>query len=544
MPVHLYGHPAAMDRADGRSPSRHGLAIFEDAGPGALRGGDGRSGRCVRTAGAFSFYPTKNMTTGEGGMVVRRGRGSPARVRLLRNQGMERRYENEVVGFNVRMTDVAAAIGRVQLDQVDRLDRAAPAQRGVPRRPPQGGGSTTPPVAPGRRARLPPVHRARADDRDGRAAAPHRPGVGTGVYYPTPIHRLPSFAKAPDVIWSCRRPNGPPNEVDLAAGAPVAVRRTTSIPGRGRGDRAVRDEGAARRPGRPRHDGPQPRTGAAEPGRVWSWSRSPTRPATRPVSRGGPDVSRTWTAGRRRHRPVRGRRTHRAARDRSAWSSHAAGVHALIEKPLGRARSEGAGELVAAFEAQGLVARSATSSAYNPALQALRSRLQAGELGELYQVSPAARARSPTASPTSAWSWTSPPTTSTLTAWVTGRDYASVSARTAHKSGREHEDLVAVVGQLDDGTVVNHLVNWLSPMKERVTVVTGDRGCFVADTLTADLTFYANASDPHGVGGHGVFRGVAEGDMIRFAIPKPEPLRTELTAFRDAILRSRDGAGA
>ena len=90
-----------------------------------------------------------------------------------------------------------------------------------------------------------------------------------------------------------------------------------------------------------------------------------------------------------------------------------------------------------------------------------------------------------------------------LTAWVTQQDYTSVSARTAHRSGREHEDMVAVVGQLTRGTITNHLVNWLSPFKERVTIITGSRGSFIADTLTADLTFHAMGSDlevPRSVG--------------------------------------------
>jgi predicted dehydrogenase len=100
-----------------------------------------------------------------------------------------------------------------------------------------------------------------------------------------------------------------------------------------------------------------------------------------------------------------------------------------------------------------------------------------------------------------------------------------------------------MTGRLADGTVVNHLVNWLSPMKERVTIVTGEKGCFVADTLTADLTFYANSSVatiPHWEAMQ-AFRGVSEGDMVRFAIAKPEPLRTELEAFRDAVLDVNDG---
>ena len=122
-----------------------------------------------------------------------------------------------------------------------------------------------------------------------------------------------------------------------------------------------------------------------------------------------------------------------------------------------------------------------------------------------------------------------------LTSWVTGQEYTSVSARTVSRSGRLHEDMVAVVGQLADGTMVNHLVNWLSPLKERSTVITGDRGCFVADTLTADLTFYANGAIDTEWEALRAFRGVAEGDMVRYAIPKREPLLVEHERFRDAV---------
>jgi predicted dehydrogenase len=110
-----------------------------------------------------------------------------------------------------------------------------------------------------------------------------------------------------------------------------------------------------------------------------------------------------------------------------------------------------------------------------------------------------------------------------------------VAARTAHRSGRPHEDLVAITGQLADGTVTNHLVNWLSPMKERLTVITGEKGALVADTLTADLTFFENGVVPT-EGALARFRGVTEGNVTRFAFPKPEPLRTEHESFRDALL--------
>jgi predicted dehydrogenase len=123
-----------------------------------------------------------------------------------------------------------------------------------------------------------------------------------------------------------------------------------------------------------------------------------------------------------------------------------------------------------------------------------------------------------------------------LTTWVTGQRYASVAAHTTHRSGRPHEDLLAAVGQLTDGTIAHHQVNWLSPLKERTTVVTGDRGCLVADTLTGDLSYFANGCAPNQWEALTAFRGVTEGDMIRYALRKKEPLLGEHEAFRDAVL--------
>ena len=121
-----------------------------------------------------------------------------------------------------------------------------------------------------------------------------------------------------------------------------------------------------------------------------------------------------------------------------------------------------------------------------------------------------------------------------LVTWVTGRPVATITARTTSRSRRHHEDLVAAIGELTDGT--SHLINWLSPMKERVTVATGERGCLIADTLHADLTYYANGSTTTEWAAAEVFRGVTEGDVTRYAIAKKEPLLTEHEAFRDAVL--------
>src|SRR5450756_833160 len=114
MPVHLYGHPADMPAIQ-TIAARHGLQVFEDA---AQAHGASLGGTPVGAFGSFamfSLYPTKNMTSGEGGMVSVATPEIERLMRLYRNQGMEQQYKNEVVGFNNRMTDIHAAIGRVQL---------------------------------------------------------------------------------------------------------------------------------------------------------------------------------------------------------------------------------------------------------------------------------------------------------------------------------------------------------------------------------------------------------------------------------------------
>jgi UDP-N-acetylglucosamine 3-dehydrogenase len=224
-----------------------------------------------------------------------------------------------------------------------------------------------------------------------------------------------------------------------------------------------------------------------------------------------------------------------ASHDEVGLTLAAAGIHTMIEKPLARDVA-GARKLAEAFEQSGLVAAVGHIERYNPSLQSLRTRLEAGELGEVYQI--ITRRQGPFPSRIADVGVVKDLATHDidLTAWVAQQPYKSVAAQTAHKSGREYEDLVAVTGLLADGTVTSHLVNWLSPMKERVTVVTGDRGTFVADTLNADLTFHANGIVPTEWDDIARFRGVTEGDMIRYAIAKPEPLRTEHEAFRDAVL--------
>lgn len=213
----------------------------------------------------------------------------------------------------------------------------------------------------------------------------------------------------------------------------------------------------------------------------------------------------------------------------------AAGVHTLVEKPIAHTVEAGQ-RMVDAFESQGLVGAVGHVERFNPALQELRRRLEAGELGDVYQIATRRQSTFPARIADVGVGKDLASHDIDLTAWVAQSDYSTVFAQTAFKSGREYEDMITITGRLANGIIVNHLVNWLTPMKERVTVVTGDRGTFIADTATGDLTFYANGTIPLEWESISNFRGVSEGDITRYAFAKREPLRVEHEAFRDAVL--------
>jgi len=191
LPVHLYGHPADMTGLMAVA-ARHGLQVFEDAAQAHGASLQGTPVGAFGTFGMFSLYPTKNMTSGEGGMVSVANDEIERMMRLYRNQGMMRQYENEVVGFNARMTDIHAAIGRVQLTKVGawtkrRQENAAFLSANLQ-------GVTVPPVAEGAvhvyhqyTVRVP-------QDRDGLAKAlKAEHNIGSGMFYPVPNHRLKPF---------------------------------------------------------------------------------------------------------------------------------------------------------------------------------------------------------------------------------------------------------------------------------------------------------------------------------------------------------------
>ena len=210
------------------------------------------------------------------------------------------------------------------------------------------------------------------------------------------------------------------------------------------------------------------------------------------------------------------------------------GIHALIEKPLALTVEE-ARAMAEAFSRASLIGAVGHIERFNPAIREMRRRVADGQIGRLLQV--ATRRQGPFPARIGDVGVVKDLATHDLdlTMWVTGQAYSQVASQATHRTGRPHEDMVTISGLLADGTITSHVVNWLSPFKERTVSVTGELGALVADTLTADLTYYANSLIPSEWDEVATFRGVAEGDVVRYAIAKPEPLRVEHEQFRSAI---------
>ena len=188
-PVHLFGLPADMDMIRAIA-DRHGLAVVEDACQ--AHGAEFR-GRKVGAFGhgAFSLYGTKNMTTGEGGLITTDDDRLADWIRLYRNQGMRERYHHEILGYNFRLTDIASAIG---LCQLDKLERNTARRRQIAQRYDEAFASLPikTPITPEGRTHV--FHQYTIDvgpDRDTIVDELAAAGVSTGIYYPIPVNRQP-----------------------------------------------------------------------------------------------------------------------------------------------------------------------------------------------------------------------------------------------------------------------------------------------------------------------------------------------------------------
>jgi perosamine synthetase len=186
VPVHLYGLMADMAPLE-EIARRHGVLLVEDAAQAHGATYDGVRAGSFGNAAMFSLYATKNLTTGEGGFVTTDDDDLAARLRRYRNQGADRRYYHDELGTNLRPTELAAAIGLVQLTHLD--ERNEQRGRNATRLSAGLDGYLTPQVPAGRQhvwhqytVRFP-------GERDAVARGLEARGIGSMVYYPVPIHR-------------------------------------------------------------------------------------------------------------------------------------------------------------------------------------------------------------------------------------------------------------------------------------------------------------------------------------------------------------------
>ena len=210
------------------------------------------------------------------------------------------------------------------------------------------------------------------------------------------------------------------------------------------------------------------------------------------------------------------------------------GVNVVIEKPLAATADE-ARAIIAFCAAAGVHAAVGHVERFNPALLELRRRVQDGQLGEVFLIATERVGPFPNRIRDVGVIKDLATHDLDLVRWLGGAPVSQLAAQTQHRMGREHEDLVLITGQLESGVSFNTVVDWLSPTKVRRTRILGERGMLVADTLTTDLTYYANGHVQSEWGPAQASRGVTEGDVTRYAIPRREPLLVETETFLDLL---------
>jgi UDP-N-acetylglucosamine 3-dehydrogenase len=210
------------------------------------------------------------------------------------------------------------------------------------------------------------------------------------------------------------------------------------------------------------------------------------------------------------------------------------GINIFIEKPISMS-AQSASRIISSVEDNGLIGGVGHIERFNASLVEAKRRIGLGEIGDVYQIS--TRRLGPFPARITDVGVTIDLATHDidLTKWLANSSYESICAHSTVRSGRSNEDLVSVVGKLKNGILINHNVNWLSPLKERKTIITGEKGTFVADTLRSDLTFYENGSIVNTQREIAHFKGVTQGQTTIFAFDKPEALFVEHLEFMKAL---------
>ena len=552
-PVDLFGLPADMP-AIAEIADRHGLTVVEDAcqAHGATIGGR-RTGSFGH--GAFSLYGTKNMTTGEGGFVTTDDDRVADWIRLYRNQGMRERYHHEILGYNYRLTDVAAAIGLVQLGK---LERNTERRRAIARRYDEGfaGSGIGTPVVPDGRTHV--YHQYTVDVGEDRDAIVVELTVGRHrdrhlLSHPRPppaLHRRARDPRRPARHRSRRR------ALAVVADAPEPERGGPGDGHRGR-------PSGRRTPARPRGERGSMTSRWAPAGErelrvgligLGSMGRNHLRilssmPGARLVAVADPDrdaldgaTAGNDAQGFAEPMALLGEADLDAVVIASPTTTHVAlalaaierGVATLVEKPLA-ATPEEAAVLVDAAGSRGVPLQVGHVERFNPAVLELGRLLHdGGWLSSVYAIT------SRRAGPFPARIRDVGVTVDLAThdvdilSWIAGERPVRVFAETAQRIHADHEDLLFGLMSFPSGTVAMLDVDWLTPAKRRQLAVVGEEGMFELDYLTQRLTF-TRASDmtnPRLIGG---YAPTFAGETVELPVSNEEPLAVELAAFLGVV---------
>ena len=210
-----------------------------------------------------------------------------------------------------------------------------------------------------------------------------------------------------------------------------------------------------------------------------------------------------------------------------------AGVHVLVEKPISSTVEEAEDLIALAADRERILAVGHVER-FNPAVRALRDKLRTGDLGRVFQVHARRLSPFPARIGDTGVAFDLATHDLDLMCELAGTP-VRLSAEVDRKAHRSHEDLLAATLRFDGGVIGLLEVNWLTPTKVRQLTVTGERGTFVVDYLNQHLTLYENAHESESWPALDIFDGVTEGNVVRFAIPRVEPLRAQLDAVVAAI---------
>lgn len=211
------------------------------------------------------------------------------------------------------------------------------------------------------------------------------------------------------------------------------------------------------------------------------------------------------------------------------------GIHLLIEKPIAFTEDEGQ-QIIDAAAAANVQLMVGHIERFNPAVTALKQRLEEGQLGRVFQMDAHRQGPFPARVRDVGVVIDLAVHDLDVMRYISGAEVARIYAETERRIHSEHEDLLTGLVRMTDGVIGSLTINWLTPTKIRDLYVTGETGMFHVDYLTQDLTFYENAT-----AGEGnwetirMLRGVSEGRMIRYVVAKKEPLRAEQEAFLAAL---------